>query len=295
METLRVAAIQAGAEVCLSEQHFRDKICALVKKAKDQGAKIAVFPEDVGFWLTFANETYRVQQLRAGRVFEKLSTTTGWRKWVEDASDWILNRLHFNWFGEWLAQDRIARIVARTFSYAAKQYGIVIVSGTCYVRRKDGLYGACWVYDTDGKLAGEYLKHTLVPVETAWGIKPGKVIQVIDTRDYRLGVCICFDLNTVDAVHTLALQGAQLIAAPSGGWRPYPGYPFDASDMPQIQRAKEVSLAVVRPYSCGWMAPGLYFDGHTTIVSPTGLINASAPSTILESIVVADIPIPHKS
>ena len=37
----------------------------------------------------------------------------------------------------------------------------MIVSGSCYVRKFDGLYNVCYVYDNDGQLSGEYEKHKL--------------------------------------------------------------------------------------------------------------------------------------
>jgi len=74
----------------------------------------------------------------------------------------------------------------------------------------------------------------------------------------------------------LKKKGADYIVAPSSGWRPYPGYPFDElTEMPQLKRAKENNIIIFRPYCCGFLFPGLYFQGHATIVDKNGLIMKS--------------------
>jgi predicted amidohydrolase len=85
-------------------------------------------------------------------------------------------------------------------------------------------------------------------------------------------------------------NGADFIVAPSGGWRPYPDYPFDKSkEQPQIQRSKENSICIVRPYCCGWLSPGLYFQGHTQIVGQNGEILTESTNWDQQNIFYADI------
>jgi hypothetical protein len=81
-------------------------------------------------------------------------------------------------------------------------------------------------------------------------------------------MCICFDLN--DAEYCSKFD-RDILVAPSNGYRPFPGYPFDfKKETPQIQRAIENSFAVVRPYFAGWMFP-LYFQGRSMIVDKMDL------------------------
>ena len=66
MEKIKVAAVQMNMVQCWSENQFYNLINQLTKKATSQGSKIVVFPEDLGFCLAWAKESYRVSQIRKG-------------------------------------------------------------------------------------------------------------------------------------------------------------------------------------------------------------------------------------
>ena len=77
--------------------------------------------------------------------------------------------------------------------------------------------------------------------------------------------------------------------APSNGWRPFPGYPFDyKKETPQIERAKENGFSIVRPYCSGWMFP-LYFQGHTQIVDALGNVVAKSLTRNKTEVVTAEL------
>ena len=87
-------------------------------------------------------------------------------------------------------------------------------------------------------------------------------------------------------------KGAQFLVAPSGGWRPYPDYPFDKiAESPQLKRSIENNISIVRPYCCGWLFPALYFQGHTQIVGPDGSILAESEDWGKEKIFCVDLPL----
>jgi predicted amidohydrolase len=204
--------------------------------------------------------------------------------------NWILSKIKLNSMGEWLSQKRISDIVKRVFRKSAIDNNIIVISGSTYERKLTGIYNIAYVFDSDGSLCGFYKKYKLVPIEKAWGVKPGKSNQPILTSKGKLGLVICYDLDDPVFIKDMVANGAEVIIAPSGGWRPYPNYPFDKEkEQPQIERAIENNIIVVRPYCCGWLFPGLYFQGRTQIVGKKGEIIAESNDINKEQIFLVDV------
>ncbi len=271
MDKIKVAAIQLNLVQCTSEHDFYLLLDRPVKEAVKNGAKIVCFPEDLGFCLAWAKESYRIECIRQNLNPEiKLM---GAKNWLENLIDIILSKIKLNKMGEWLSQKRISDIIKRTFKKLAIQNKVIIVSGSVYESKLSGIYNLCYVYDSDGSLAGTYSKKKLVPIEIAWGVKSGNQNTPIKTSLADIGVVICYDLDDPLFIKEMTDNGAQFIVAPSGGWRPYPDYPFDKEkEQPQINRSIENKISIVRPYCCGWLFPALYFQGHTQIVGQSGEI-----------------------
>lgn len=285
---ITVAAIQPNAISFGSEIDFYKKIYQLSHIAKESGAEIIVFPEGLSMWLSWCKESHRVKETYYGSPVVRLSNV----RWMEKISNWFFKRIKLNWFGEWLAQSQHYQIMKRTFSSVAKDLNVVIVAGSIYTRTINGMQNISMVFEKDGTLVGLPGKKYLMPIEESWGFKSSKIIEPVITSAACIGVCICYDLNFKDVVQTLKEKGAELICAPSAGWRPYPGYPFDTEkDMPQKERARESGLNIVRPYQCGWMKPGIFFDGRTSIVNESGDVVAESRHTNREEIVISKIVI----
>jgi len=214
---------------------------------------------------------------------------------LEKFANWLLSKISLKPMGEWLSQKRISNIIKRVFRKLALKHKVIIVSGTVYERKIDGIYNVCYVFDDDGTLAGSYDKYKLVPLEKSWGVKPGKNCYPIYAKNYNIGVVICYDLDDSQWISKMVRNGAQLIIAPSGGWRPYPDYPFDyENETPQLKRSVENNISIVKPYCCGWLFPGLYFQGHTQIVGPKGQILAESVDWGKQEIFYADVPLRKK-
>lgn len=285
-----VAAIQPNATACSNEQEFYNIMRRYAYVAKQCGAKVIVYPEGLSMWLTWCNESERVEALYW--MNEPKVSAFAKRSFLERLSDWFFSVVKLRWLGEWMSQAKHYRIMKRTFSSIAKELGVVIVAGSLYTHKIDGLKNISMVFEKDGTLVGEAGKKYLVPIEESWGIKSDSTVDPIITSEACLGVCICYDLDFPDVVAELKQKGAEIICAPSGGWRPYPGYPFDIEkDMPQIKRAKEQNIPIIRPYQCGWMSPGMYFDGRTSVVDRYGLIQETSDSTTRQEIVIAHVEI----
>jgi len=330
---VRVAAIQAQAQEYATEADFEHQILCLVKDAKQAGAQIVVFPEDVGLWLELSKRSPRILALRsiaaltsianlahggpaatidpstapeANVAAPKILNVPEFDVLLGRFTDWIAGLIHVPFFGEWLGQARIDRTYLGTMSLAAERHGVVIVGGSIYEVRENGIFVTCYVFDRDGSIAGRYDKHHLVSMEKCIGAVPSTdPIVPIRTKDFNIGACICYDLNfgpteldagfrEVPVALDLKNAGAQLICAGSTGIRPWPNYPYrPAIDAPQTRRAQETGLAIVRAYQSGWLVPGIYMDGLSEIVLPDGSIAASSYPDYQnqEKMFVADVPL----
>lgn len=293
MDTIKIAAIQLNLVQCTSEHDFYVYLNRMVKEAVSNGAKVICFPEDLGFCLAWAKESYRIECIRQN--IDPQITSLGVKNWFEKLADLILSKIKLNKMGEWLSQKRISDIIKRTFKKLAIENKIIIVSGSVYERKLTGIYNLCYVYESNGKLAGTYAKKKLVPIEIAWGVKSGNQNTPIKTDLVDIGVVICYDLDDPLFIKEMTDNGAQFLVAPSGGWRPYPNYPFDKEkEQPQIPRSIENQISIVRPYCCGWLFPALYFQGHTQIVGPGGKILVESTDWNKQKIFYADLALRPK-
>jgi predicted amidohydrolase len=249
-----------------------------------------VFPEDIGFCIAWVKESKRIENIKQNIEMDELSIKSDFENFI----DWIISKLKLRAMGEWLAQAVISRIVRRVFAILADKYAVVIVSGSIYARKLNGIYAVSYVFDTDGRLVGEFEKHNLVTLEKAWGVKEGRTFNPVKTSLGNIGVCICYDLDDPKFIKSIVDNGADFIVAPSGGFRPYPNYPFDfAKETPQIQRAKENNIFVLRPYCAGWIFPGLYFQGHTMAVDNMGKVIVESVSKDNGEVIVVDVEMKH--
>jgi predicted amidohydrolase len=288
---ITIAAVQPNAQSCHSEDEFYNKMRRLSYTAKQNGAKVIVFPEGLSMWLSWCKESKSVKAFYSGQMPDDVSAF-GMRSWVEKLTDWFFKVVKLKKMGEWMAQLKFQRIMERTFSSIAQELNVVIVAGSLYTQNISGMQNISMVFENDGKLVGTPGKKYLMPIEESWGFKAAADIAPVQTSAGCIGVCICYDLSFPDVTQTLKDKGAEFICAPSGGWRPYPGYPFDeVKDMPQRERAKETGLHIVRPYQCGWMEPGMFFDGRTSIVDKNGDIIKMSQSTSGEEVVMIDLEI----
>jgi predicted amidohydrolase len=123
-------------------------------------------------------------------------------------------------------------------------------------------------------------------LEKAFRIKSYNQNTVVEFDCAKVGLCICFDVNDKEFCSKF---DCDILVAPSNGWRPFPGYPFDSKkETPQIQRAKENNYVVMRPYCAGWLGP-LYFSGRTMIVDKDGDILSQSVTRNKTELVFATI------
>jgi predicted amidohydrolase len=278
-QLVKIAAIQLNMAQCFTEKIFFNFIERIFKiNAFKYKADVLVFPEDISFCLAWVKESNPIAQKSVKTFLEKMS-------------DIILSKIKLDKMGLWLSQNKIERIIRKTFTVLSKKYNVVVVAGSIYVQRDGDIYNSSLVFD-NGEFVGEYLKQELVPLEVSWGVKSNTESEIIKTSKGNIGVAICYDLNHDYIIKELKEKGANYIVAPSSGWRPWPNYPFDEkTERPQLQRAKDNNIAIIRPYCCGFIIPGLFFQGKSQIVDENGIVVAESKSVYKEEFLIFNMEV----
>ena len=97
----------------------------------------------------------------------------------------------------------------------AREHGIVIVCGFAEAGDDGAVYNSAVLVDASG-VRSTYRKAHLWDHEKPSGFTPGDAApEVVDTVFGRIGVMICYDLEFPEWVRLAALDGAQLLAAPT--------------------------------------------------------------------------------
>jgi len=161
--------------------------------------------------------------------------------------------------GEAQDGDAIARACT-----IAKDHKISLLFG--YIERGDQqFYNSAALIDETGTLVGNYRKTHLFGPEEQRLFHPGDRWVVQDIAGLRVGVLICYDVEFPEAVRTLALQGAQLIAVPTAIMAPF----FPVPNLVVPCRAFENQVFVAYVNRVGDERELSYF-GLSCVVDPLG-------------------------
>lgn len=132
-------------------------------------------------------------------------------------------------------------------------------------------------------LVGVYRKAHLPLLGVDRFVTPGDTgFLVWETALGRVGMSICYDLRFPEALRTLALCGADIVALPTN-------WPDGSQNAPQLvtrTRALENRVFLLACNRCG-EERGFWFFGHSQISDPGGQVLAEAESG--EEIIYADI------
>jgi predicted amidohydrolase len=269
-----VSAVQLNLKHCFSKKQFQDYIEKQVFYNLLVMPDIICFPENINYCLLFAKK-------------ETLSLSI--KSSFENLFDKFITKLDLSFIFRFLNIKNQENIILDVMSNLAQKYNVHIITGTYYEKRYDGIYNSLAIIDNKGEILGTASKKDLVGFEKALKLQTQHDPVVIETRLGEIGLCICYDLDNSYYISKFKKEGANILFAPSNGFRPFPGYPFDSKkETPQIQRAKENGFSIVRPYCCGWMFP-LYFQGHTQIVDALGNVVAKSLTRNKTEIVTAEL------
>jgi N-carbamoylputrescine amidase len=174
----------------------------------------------------------------------------------------------------------------------ARQFGLAIVA-PLFERRAPGVYhNTVAVLDADGSFAGLYRKMH-IPDDPCFYEKyyfaPGDLgFPVFATRAGRIGVLICWDQWFPEAARLAALQGAEVVFAPTAiGWHPREREALGAAQLDAwmtVQRGHAIASGMywAAVNRTGLERPdpgadGLQFWGSSFACDPQGIVTARAP------------------
>lgn len=248
---MKIYAAQLNLKNCKTKESF-EKYLEDEVFSKVNNADLIVFPENINLCLLFAKKPIFSLSIKSTFeiIFDKILS-------ISNLSS-ILKTQNLEYQKE---------IILSSFSNLAKKYNVNVTSGSFYDKQEDGIYNVIYAIDRNGQILSHAKKKALVGLEKALRIKSKSENTSVEFDFGRVGMCICFDLNDKDYI---SKYNCEILVAPSNGYRPFPGYPFDyKKETPQIQRAQENCFSIVRPYCAGWLGI-LYFQGHTMIVDKFG-------------------------
>jgi predicted amidohydrolase len=171
-------------------------------------------------------------------------------------------------------------------SEASRRYGIWIIAGSMPLVSPEidaeRVYGACPVYDADGKPRAIYNKIHLFDVDLvdeqesyreSRSMYPGEDVVTVDTVCGRVGLTICYDLRFPELFRQLVDAGATVFTVPAA----FTAATGEAHWHTLLRSRAIENLAYV-------IAPGQYGEhpdrrstyGHSLIIDPWGRILAEA-------------------
>jgi len=155
--------------------------------------------------------------------------------------------------------------VSDRLAEAAKRNNIWVVA-SMNERVGDVVYNTAVLLDRQGRLAGKYRKVHLPREEWKQGVRPGHEYPVFETDFGKVAIQICYDWFFPEAAEMFALQGAEIIFAPTwGNTLPDKNGQVDGESTFRV-RARDNGV---------YMVPSVY-GGNSLVIDPMGKIMASS-------------------
>jgi 5-aminopentanamidase len=163
----------------------------------------------------------------------------------------------------------------------------IIVGGFCELAADSRVFNSAALIDPEG-VRTVYRKLHLWHNERRW-FSPGEnPAPVVETRYGRIGLAVCYDLEFPELTRGLALQGADLVAAPTN-WPHHPNRPNGRPILHSLATTtgylNKVFVAVCD--RCG-TERGLHFEGGSVIAGPSGALHAGPVADRRACMIVAD-------
>jgi predicted amidohydrolase len=155
--------------------------------------------------------------------------------------------------------------VSRKIGEAANKNNIWVVAGLTELDR-NVVYNTAVLMDRQGRLAGKYRKVHLPREEWKKGVRPGYQYPVFDTEFGKIAIQICYDWFFPESTEIFALQGAEMVFAPTwGNTLPDKDGKVDGESTFRV-RARDNGV---------YMVPSVY-SGNSLVIDPMGRILASS-------------------
>jgi len=171
---------------------------------------------------------------------------------------------------------------ASKISLLAKKYSTAIVYGYPEIDN-DNLFNSAQYFDNQGLSLANHRKKMLPPTADESKIfKPGSESSIITINGIKAAIVICYELEFPEIIRKLALQGVELIIAPTGQSSNWPA----AALYNCRTRAFENGIYVIYANSTGNLN-GINFMGESKIIGPDGLDVVNAGTT--EKVIAGEI------
>ena len=163
----------------------------------------------------------------------------------------------------------------------AREAGIALLYG--YPERDEDLvYNSAILIDRNGSSLANYRKTHLYGPQENRLFQKGDAFVITELEGVKIGILICYDVEFPEAVRTLALAGASLVAVPTAIMQPF----CRTCQLLVPARAYENQIFVAYANRCG-KEDELTYCGLSCIVGPDGKDRMRAG--VDEELLIADI------
>ena len=171
---------------------------------------------------------------------------------------------------------------AKKISNLAKKFSTAIIYGYPEIDNNQ-LFNSAQLFSNDGLSIANHRKKLLPPTaEESKIFTPGQESSIFSIKGIKSAIVICYELEFPELIRELALQGVELIIAPTGQSSLWPA----AALFNCRTRAFENGIFIAYANSTGDLN-GINFMGESKIIGPDGLDLANAG--IGEKIIAAKI------
>lgn len=204
---LKIAVIQAayaGKDI----ESNKTKGIELVRKAKDMGADLVLFPE---CWLHGYDFPLVAENMTAEEQMELEHCPSDWESVKKNAN-----------YREWedRALDEESEPICE-FCHLARELSVGIVM-TCYTKGRERPRNSALLIDKSGCIKMVYSKVHTCSFSVESMLESGEEFKVCEFEGVRIGIMICYDREYPESARVLMLKGAEIILVPNscGGMKP---------------------------------------------------------------------------
>lgn len=185
--TLKIAIVQENRHP-YDMKGNTEKGINIVKKAKELGADIVLFPE---CWIT----GYEFPQVNETLSVEEIIKTEAFKEW---------NELALDENSQWI----------KAFCNIAKELNIgVVITG--YTKGVNRPQNSAFVISKEGEILMKYSKVHTCDFSYEKMLESGDEFKVCDFEGVKLGVMICYDREYPESARILMLKGAEIVLVPN--------------------------------------------------------------------------------
>ncbi|MDI3317966.1 MAG: nitrilase-related carbon-nitrogen hydrolase [Bacillota bacterium] len=131
-------------------------------------------------------------------------------------------------------------LYTRVFAALARETGAWVAAGSANLPGGDGcVYNVAHLFAPDGRLVGRQAKAHLLPLEAAWGLVPGRELQVWELPWGRLAQPVCMDATYFETFRIARGLGADVVVIPSANpEHPYNEWTSARGIWPRVQESQ---------------------------------------------------------